>query len=74
MFCGRSLYSDIFVDYRDGYRDISGNAYVTGHVFRMMMKDKNGPFDYYHHGLVFLITIIVFLFLILGVVGKENAF
>jgi hypothetical protein len=72
--CGRALYSDLFVDYRDGYRDISGNAYVTGHVFRMMMKDKNGPFDYYHHGLVFLITIIVFLFLIFGVVGKENAF
>ena len=40
----------------------------------MMMKDKNGPFDYYHHGLVFLITIIVFVFLIFGVVGKENAF
>ncbi len=74
MFCGRALYSDIFVDYRDGYRDISGNAYVTGHVFRMMMKDKNGPFDYYHHILVFIITIIVFLFLIFGVVGKENAF
>ena len=72
--CGRALYSDLFVDYRDGYRDISGNAYVTGHVFRMMMKDKNGPFDYYHHGLVFLITIIVFVFLIFGVVGKENAF
>jgi hypothetical protein len=72
--CGRSLYSDLFVDYRDGYRDISGNSYVTGHVFRMMMKDKNGPFDYYHHGLVFIITIIVFIFLIFGVVGKENAF
>lgn len=72
--CGRALYSDLFVDYRDGYRDISGNAYVTGHIFRIMMKDKNGPFDYYHHSLVFLITIIVFLFLIFGVIGKENAF
>ncbi len=72
--CGRALYSDIFVDYRDGYRDISSNSYVTGHIFRIAMKDKNGPFDYYHHSLVFIVTIIVFIFLILGVIGKENAF
>ncbi len=74
MFCNKSLYSDLFVDYKDGYRDISGNAYVTGHVFRIMMKDRKGPYDYYHHGLVFIITIIVVLFLIFNVIGKENAF
>lgn len=71
-FCNRSLYSDLFVDYRDGYRDISSNAYVTGHVFRIAMKDKNGPFDYYHHIAVFVITIIVYLFILFSVVGKQN--
>ncbi len=73
MSCSRALYSDLFVDYRDGYRDISSNSYVTGHVFRVAMKDKNGPFDYYHHILVFIITIVVYLFLIFGVIGKKNA-
>lgn len=72
VFCNRSLYSDLFVDYRDGYRDISSNAYVTGHVFRIAMKDKNGPFDYYHHIAVFVITIIVYLFILFSVVGKQN--
>ncbi len=72
MFCSRSLYSDLFVDYRDGYRDISSNAYVTGHVFRIAMKDKNGPFDYYHHIVVFVITLIVYFFLLFSVIGKDN--
>lgn len=72
MSCNRSLYSDLFVDYRDGYRDISSNAYVTGHIFRIAMKDKNGPYDYYHHIFVFVITLIVYLFILFSVVGKEN--
>ncbi len=72
MSCSRSLYSDLFVDYRDGYRDISSNAYVTGHVFRIAMKDKNGPFDYFHHIAVFVITLIVYFFILFSVVGKQN--
>ncbi len=72
MSCSRGLYSDLFVDYRDGYRDISSNAYVTGHVFRIGMKDKNGPFDYYHHIITFVVTLIIYLFLLFSVIGKQN--
>jgi uncharacterized BrkB/YihY/UPF0761 family membrane protein len=64
----RLFYSDSLVDPRDGYKDIAGNAYTTGHFFRMMMKDPSGPFDYYHHGLVFLITIIIMAYLMNNVI------
>ncbi len=64
----RLFYSDSIVDPRDGYKDIAGNAYTTGHFFRMMMKDPSGPFDYYHHGLVFLITFIVMAYLMNNVI------
>ncbi len=65
----RLFYSDSLVDPRDGYKDIAGNSYTTGHFFRMFMKDQKGPFDYYHHSLVFLITIIVMAYLMNNVVG-----
>jgi uncharacterized BrkB/YihY/UPF0761 family membrane protein len=66
----RLFYSDSLVDPRDGYKDIAGNSYTTGHFFRMFMKDQKGPFDYYHHSLVFLITIIVMAYLMNNVVGS----
>jgi hypothetical protein len=70
----RSLYSEIFVDPKDGYKDISSNSYVTGHVFRMMMKSPSGQFDYLHHTMTFIITIIIYLFIVFGVIGKDYAF
>ena len=69
----RLLYSDSIVDPRDGYKDIAGNSYTTGHFFRMMMKAQPGPFDYYHHSLVFGITIIVMIYLVNNVIGTKYA-
>ena len=69
----RLLYSDSIVDPRDGYKDIAGNSYTTGHFFRMMMKDPSGPFDYYHHSLVFGLTIIVMIYLVNNVIGTKYA-
>ncbi len=67
-------YSNLFVDPRDGYKDISGNSYVTGHIFRIMMKETRGPFDFYHHAMVFTLTFIISMFIIFSVVGSKNAF
>ncbi len=70
----RSLYSEIFVDPKDGYRDISSNSYVTGHFFRIMMKSPSGQFDYLHHTMTFIISIIIYIFIVFGVIGKDYAF
>ncbi len=69
----KALYSELFVDPRDGVKDISGNSYVIGHFMRMGMKSTSGPFDVYHHALTFAITLLVFVFIVYGVIGKENA-
>jgi hypothetical protein len=70
----RSLYSEIFVDPKDGYKDISSNSYVTGHFFRMAMKNPSRQFDYLHHTMTFIITFIIYIFIIFGVIGKSTAF
>jgi hypothetical protein len=68
----KSLYSEMFVDPSNGYKDISSNSYVTGHIFRMGMKQTPGKNDYIHHIMTFIISVIVMIFLLFGVIGKKN--
>ena len=72
MSGNRALYSEMFTDRANGYQDISGNSYVTGHLFRMSMKSTHQPNEYLHHGLTAFISFIVFMFIAFGIVGKKN--
>ncbi len=72
MSGNRALYSEMFADRANGYQDISGNSYVTGHLFHMSMKSTHQPNEYLHHGLTAFISFIVFMFIAFGIVGKKN--
>ncbi len=68
----KALYSEMFVDPANGYKDISSNSYVTGHFFRMGMKRTSGYSKYIHHGMTVIISFIIFMFILFGVIGKKN--
>ncbi len=74
MSGSRALYSELFMDSADSYKDISKNSYVTGHFFRLGMKSSRSPNDTQHHGMSFIVTFLIVLFLIFGVIGKQNVF
>jgi hypothetical protein len=74
MSGSRALYSELFMDSADSYKDISKNSYVTGHFFRLGMKSSRSPNDTQHHGMSFIATFLIVLFLIFGVIGKQNVF
>ncbi len=73
MMGNKSIYSDLFVDPANGYKNISSNSYVTGHYMKLLMRRGSSTSSSYgHHIATSVITLIVLIFILFGVIGKEN--
>ncbi len=70
---GRALYSELFMDGKDGQKDITKNSYTTGHLLRVGMKSGN-MLSSEHHTWTFILTILIVILLIFGVIGSKNVF
>ncbi len=70
---GRALYSELFMDGKDGQKDITKNSYTTGHLLRVGMKSGN-MLSSEHHSATFILTILIVILLIFGVIGSKNVF